>query len=258
MQNSGQIELSVIVPVYNCSGWILDKLEELHAHLAGKSFAWELIVVDDCSQDQTGPRVRGLLDSIPNASLISHSENNGKGGAVISGLNAAQGQYRIFTDCDLAYPVSEIDKIHIALRNGADMAIANRRDPDSICELKPALFRQVYSRELFGRWVNSLIRSLGLSDVPDTQAGLKGIRQWLVPHLGVMDVFRFAFDVELLLIARLCGAKIRLVAVRYQFFEKESTVRIFRDGSLLLRDLLSIRLRLAKGYYGFKSVLFDV
>jgi dolichyl-phosphate beta-glucosyltransferase len=244
-----EVELSLIIPVYNSSSWILGKIQEVCYHMKTKYFTWEMIIVDDCSKDDTVLVLRDFIENNDRIKLLSLEKNLGKGGAVLKGLQYASGKNRIFNDCDLAYPMTEVDKIFLELQGGADMVIANRRHADSICELKPKIFKQVYSRDLFGRILNRFIRILGLTNYSDTQAGLKGMRSWLVPNYEKMKTYRFGFDIELLLITKYSKAIIKSVPVRYQFFDEESTVHIFRDGLRILLDILSIKRRDLNNFY---------
>ena len=249
MGEKKEIELSLIVPVYNCASWITEKIQEIFEYLDQKEFSWELIIVDDSSTDDTPPTIEKVIKGIENIKLLVLKKNLGKGGAVLTGLRQARGKNRVFTDCDLSYPLSEVEKIVIAMQNGADVAIANRRNEDSICELKPHIFKQVYSREILGRILNYIIRVLRLTEFYDTQAGLKGIKSWLIPHLDLMHVYSFGFDIELLLIAGYRGAKIESIPIRYQFFTGVSTVNVFVDGFLMLKDILKLKYKQSIGYY---------
>jgi len=244
-----EIEISLIVPVYNCASWITEKIQEIYKHFKQKEFSWEIIIVDDSSVDDTPVTIEKVIEGIENIKLLVLEKNMGKGGAVLTGLRQARGKNRVFTDCDLSYPLSEVDKIVVAMQNGADVAIANRRNEESICELKPHIFKQVYSRELFGRILNRIIRLLSLTDFYDTQAGLKGVQSWLIPHLDSMHVYGFGFDIELLLIAGYRGAKIESIPVRYQFFDEVSTVNVFVDGFSMLKDILKLKYKQSTGYY---------
>jgi dolichyl-phosphate beta-glucosyltransferase len=244
-----EIELSLIVPVYNCSSWIAEKIQQFCVFLEQKEFLWELIIIDDGSKDNTPATIEQIIAGFENIHLLVLEKNLGKGGAVLTGLRSAKGKYLIFTDCDLAYPLSEVDKILTTLKKGADVAIANRRNENSICELKPRIFKQVYSRELSGRILNRFIRFMGLTEFQDTQAGLKGMHSWLVPHLNIIDVFSFGFDIELLLVAKYCNAHVEPVAVLYQYFEEESSVSLLKDGSRIFRDILKIKQREWRGIY---------
>ena len=88
-----------------------------------------------------------------------------------------------------------------------------------------------------------------MTDFYDTQAGLKGVQSWLIPHLNSMHVYGFGFDIELLLIADYRGAKIESIPVRYQFFDEVSTVNVFVDGFSMLKDILKLKHKQSIGYY---------
>ena len=239
--DKAKIDLSIIIPVYNCSSWIITNLEKIYNFFQKNYKHWELIAVDDGSSDNTVEIIESSkLVLKKNFQLIINEKNMGKGGAVFRGLKESSGEYRVFADCDLAYPLSEIKKVVDTLELGADIAIANRRISGSICELNPKLFRIVHSRELYGRILNSLIRFLGLAKVEDTQAGLKGFNQWVINRLDNIDSTRFGFDIELLYKSSILGAKIKSVPVRYQFFDNQSSVKIFRDGIKILNEMFKL------------------
>ena len=81
------------------------------------------------------------------------------------------------------------------------------------------------------------------------RAGLKGIQSWLIPHLNLIHVCGFGFDIELLLIAGYRGAKIESIPVRYQFFDEVSTLNVFVDGFLMIKDILKLKYKQSIGYY---------
>ena len=88
---------------------------------------------------------------------------------------AARGRYRVFTDADLAYPPSEVNKILRDLEAGADVAItACRVLPESRYLMSPTFFHYLYTRHVMSRVFNAMVRLVLLRDVLDTQAGLKG------------------------------------------------------------------------------------
>lgn len=243
------VRVSVVIPVYNCRDWIVPKLDEVITYFSENVDNWELIVVDDGSRDDTAAVAREYLEKVECASFMALPQNMGKGGAVLAGLRAARGVYRIFMDCDLAYPLSESRKIIHALENGADVAIANRRMPDSICELRPSLFKQVYSRYRYGKIFNQIVRCLRLTRSRDTQAGLKGLRGDVLKTLDAMTTSRFAFDIELLHLMELSKHQIAEVAVRYRFFDEESSMQTLKDGCRAIFELLQIKLNSICGKY---------
>ena len=141
------MKLSIIVPVYNCDKWIVSKIDEL-LQLAGEIKESEIILVDDCSNDDTVNVISNYILYIENIRLLQLHKNQGKGAAVMKGLNESNAEYRIFTDCDLAYPITEVKKFYEELSSDKNigMVIANRRDQNSVCELHPIDFKHVYCR----------------------------------------------------------------------------------------------------------------
>jgi glycosyltransferase involved in cell wall biosynthesis len=128
--------LSVIVPVYNCKGF-LPALGETAAALEGES--WEMILVDDGSTDGSGPVCDDLARSNPRIRVI-HKENGGVSTARNAGLDAAAGEYIGFLDADdAAKPHMYRMLIESACTHGSDMVMggyekvaADCRSPVSI------------------------------------------------------------------------------------------------------------------------------
>jgi dolichyl-phosphate beta-glucosyltransferase len=244
------VELSLIIPAYNSEAFIADTLARATAYLEGRREKYELIVVDDGSSDGSAPLLKGLSADHCSVRFIRNHANRGKGHAVRAGVMHSSGARVIFTDADLAYPLEEIDKIVRALDGGADLAIADRTAPQSLYHMSPAFFSYLYTRHLLSRLFNLMVRCwLGL-EVRDCQAGLKGFRR------GAADIIfprqrldGFAFDVELLYIAKRFGLDIRQVPVEFQYFSEPSTVDFMRDSICALRDLMRVRLNAISGRY---------
>lgn len=118
------ITLSVIVPVYNEEATIVTLLERVKAaDIPGVSK--EVIVVDDGSRDRT----RDILDARPDlySQFIKHTKNRGKGGAVKTGLAAANGDYVLFQDADLEYDPREYPKLlRPVIEFDADLVMGSR------------------------------------------------------------------------------------------------------------------------------------
>src|SRR5207302_7188446 len=86
-------DLSVIIPAYNEALRLPPTLEKIRAHLAGSSY--ELLVVDDGSQDETAPRAVAA-----GAQVVRNDGNRGKGYSVRRGMLMAQGARRLMCDAD--------------------------------------------------------------------------------------------------------------------------------------------------------------
>ncbi len=85
----------------------------------------EIIVVNDCSTDDTSERVAGI--KIDNLRLIEHPTNMGKGAAIQTGVRAAIGQYTIIQDADLEYDPQEYESLLAPLRDGRARVVYGSR-----------------------------------------------------------------------------------------------------------------------------------
>ena len=92
------MKLSVIIPVYN----EVQNIEEILKRVRATSLAWEIVVVDDDSKDGTRDLLQ-KLDGKDGLRVILHQQNQGKGAAVRTGLQAARGDILLIQDADLEY-----------------------------------------------------------------------------------------------------------------------------------------------------------
>jgi len=244
------MKLSVIVPVYNGAVFISETFRELADYLEQQGEEYELLFVDDGSRDNTGSILEELAGRHPRVFLIRNGTNQGKGYSVRAGMKQAQGDFLVFTDADLAYPPTEIDKIVQTLREGADLAIATRVAPASRFIMNPEFFGYIYTRHLGSRLFNWLVRKvLGLS-IYDTQAGLKGFsRQAKEIIFNRQTLEGFTFDVELIYIAQKFDLKVREVPVLFRYFSEPTTVSFVMQSLDSVKDLFSIRAKNKKGIY---------
>lgn len=244
------VQLSLIIPAFNAAGFIADTVTSAISFLEQRGETWELIVVDDGSIDGSGELLGAMAAGECPIRLIRNSPNRGKGHAVRAGVMESRGERVIFVDADLAYPLTEIEKVVQALDAGADLAIADRTSPDSRYLMSPAFFGYLYTRHLLSRIFNLTVRlSLGLK-VRDCQAGLKGFRRSAADIIFPRQRLEgFAFDVELLYIARRFQLEVRQIPVEFRYFSEPSTVDFLRDSIYALRDLARVRYNGAAGRY---------
>lgn len=117
---------SVVIPAYNEAPRFPSYLREVVGFFERRGEPFEVIVVDDGSEDTTREQVCQLQASHRQIQLITFHENHGKGFAVKAGMENARGTFRLFTDTDGATPIQELDRLESALQNGADIAIGSR------------------------------------------------------------------------------------------------------------------------------------
>ncbi len=250
------MDVSLIIPVYNAAAFLRQSLEDIHISLCGqKSETWELLLVDDASPDRALEICREFASSPrPYAvKVLSNERNLGKGAAVRHGMLHATGKYRLFNDCDLAYPMSEILKVLEVLKSGADVAIASRGLEDSLYIFSPKDFRYLYTRHVASRFLNYLIQRLFLPKYADTQAGLKGFTAPAAEFLfSQSHLDGFSFDLELLYLATKASLMIREVPVRF-YVQRVTTVDLSFEALRMFRDILRILYGNARGRYRFDA-----
>lgn len=242
--------LSVIVPVYNGEERLPGCLKQLGDWLAAQPYSSELVLVDDCSAQPAARILTDFASTRANTRVLRQEVNRGKGAAVARGMTAARGEFRIFTDADLAFPPTEIAKILADLEAGADVAIACRVLPQSRYLMSPTFFHYLYTRHLMSRTFNFMVRATMLRDVLDSQAGLKGFSakaaEVVFPRV---TIDRFGFDVEALFIAQHHGLSVKQTAILFKYDDEPTTVRFTRAGLTMMGDLLRIRRNHMRGKY---------
>ncbi len=242
--------LSLVVPCYNGERLLPGKLDELARFLDEQPYQAQLILVDDCSRQPAADVLRAFVASRPGTTLIRNDVNLGKGASVARGMLTAMGTYRVFTDADLAYPPSQINRILDELQKGADVAIACRVLPESRYVMSPSFFHYLYTRHLMSRFFNRVVRTLLIRDVLDTQAGLKGFTasaaERIFPRLTIT---RFGFDVEVIFIAQQSGLSVKQTDVMFRYDDEPTTVDFAQSAITMGGDLLKIRLNHWRGRY---------
>jgi dolichyl-phosphate beta-glucosyltransferase len=242
--------LTLVVPCYNGAERLPASLEKIARFLAAQPYDSELVLVDDASAESAAAILGEFAARRPGVTLLRNERNRGKGASVARGMLAGRGKYRVFTDADLAYPPSEVNKILRDLEAGADVAIACRVLPESRYEMSPTFFHYLYTRHLQSRIFNALVRALLLRDVLDSQAGLKGFTalaaETVFPRVTIDG---FGFDVEALFIAQRHGFAVRQTAVHFRYEDEPTTVRLVQSAITMGLDLLRVRRNEWRGRY---------
>lgn len=232
------VSLSVIIPAYNEQARLPASLQAIQRFFANCASTYEVVVVDDGSQDRTRSLVEEAALDWPQLRLVALPHNQGKGAAVQAGMLAASGCRRLFSDADLSTPIEELAKLVRALDAGAAIAIGSRAVPGARVEL-----HQPPHRELMGKAYNLLLRVMVLPGLRDTQCGFKlfsaEAAEVCFKDLGCL---RFGFDAEVLLRARMLGMEVAEVGVVWRNAAGTS-VSSLADGGQMVLDLWRLRRR---------------
>jgi dolichyl-phosphate beta-glucosyltransferase len=237
------IELSLIIPAYNEGKIIKDTLERVYKFLTKKDYGWEVIVVDDGSDDNTTDLVRIFADKNEGIRLIKFPENRGKGAALKAGVKEAKGKCIVYSDADLSVPLKYIDRTLLHLKN-SNLVIGSRR-----AEGAEILVHQSWLRESLGRIFTLLTRCVLVMDISDFTCGFKGFRSKAGKDIfGRALLERWAYDSELLFLAKKLRYKITELPVSWKN-RKDTRVVLGRAVITSFIDLIRIRLNDFLGRY---------
>ncbi len=195
--------ISVVVPAYNEASRIERCVHETHETLTASEAEFEIVIVDDGSQDETLTLAQIAAEALPNVRVIGYPHNLGKGYALVEGAREARGDLVLFVDADL-----EVHPRQLALLYGvlvgfdADVVIGSKLHRSSTIDYP--LKRRVLSLGYY-----ALVRVLFRLPVRDTQTGLKLFKADVLRRVaGRLLVKRFAFDLEALAIVNRLGYRI--------------------------------------------------
>lgn len=237
--------LSVIIPAYNEEKRISNTLLDIDKYLREQSFEYEIIVVSDGSKDRTADVVLSLQEKVANLRLIDNKENHGKGYVVRQGMLEAVGDIRLFTDADNSTTINQVEALLPFFSQGFDVVIGSRDVKGAVLENPQPTYRRILG-ESFNLLTNIIV---GLFGIKDTQCGFKALSKKAVEAiLPLCKIDRWAFDPEILKLARKLGFKIKEVPIIW-VNDTESKVK-FSGMVKMLIDLINIRINLILGKYG--------
>lgn len=239
---SEPVYLSVVVPSFKSAGILEKNLPVLLSYLKKQDYTWEVIVVDDGSNDHGATQaVCSKLGCV----FTQNERNMGKGAAVRNGMKKACGRFRIFTDADIPY---DLDTIGVILKfldfKEFDMVMGDRNLQDSAYFLKIPKLRKITSW-FFTCFVGTIVTT----NYFDTQCGIKGFKAEIADFIFQRArIDEFAFDVEIVYISLKQRFEIKRIPVRLRNQEK-STVRVLRHGMVMFIDLFRMKINHMRGYY---------
>ena len=234
--------LSIIVPTLNEERGSEQFLDRVTRFLESGGRPWEIVVVDDGSTDATVTLVERRMAADSRIRLL-RQEHRGKGGAVRRGMLGAQGAWRLMTDADLSVaPDVWPEFLDAAWKTEAEVIVGSREAPGSRRIGEPA------RRHVIGRIFNWLVRLFVLPGIQDTQCGFKLVRADVAREVFErITIDGFAFDVEVLFLARRAGFHVREVGIVW-VCRRDSRVSVGR-GAAAFADVLRIRLNAWRGVY---------
>lgn len=239
--------LSVIIPAYNEAERISRTLVAMDRHLSAAEYSYEILVSDNGSDDETAAIVRNMEKMVRNLKVIDGGRG-GKGVAVRKGMLEATGHVRLFADADNSTPIEQFDLMIPLFKDGYSVVIGSRAVRGAVLDPPESLFRRVA-----GKGLNLIVQLLLLPGIHDTQCGFKAFTEDVA--VGVFSescVPGWAFDVEVLALARRKGYRIKEMPVRW-INDIRSHVRA-SAGLQFLTEICRIRWWLWRGKYAKRGL----
>ena len=205
--------LSVIVPAYNEELIIADSIDQLCSYLSNMSYSWELIVINDGSNDKTEKIVDDITKENGKVHLVN-AAHRGKGAAVKLGMLTAKGQWRFLSDADLSMPPNNISRFFSG-PNGIpdfDVSLGSRETVGS------KRFDEPFSRHLLGRIYNWTVKLIVIRGIADTQCGFKMYSAKAAQIVfSLQRLNGWGYDVENLFLANKIGLSIGEIPIDWRY-----------------------------------------
>ena len=250
--------VSVIIPCYNeAKNLERGTLDEVHQYLARQDYAWEVIIVNDESTDQSKSLVERFIAGKESFSLLD-IPHGGKPAAIWAGLQKAQGEVVLTTDMDQSTPIGELSKLLPWSGQGYDVVIGSRgtaREGFSIVRKA-------------GSFVFGTLRGMVLlRNIADTQCGFKLYRRPVVlKYFPCLEAIQrkekpggwqvTAFDIELLYLIEKAGYRIKEVVVIWSNRDTSDTksrrsdlARYVNESLDMAQQVMRVKLNQIKGLY---------
>lgn len=203
MDGPAGVSLSLVIPAYNEAPGIARAVAEADDALTALGWDYEILVVDDGSQDGTAARVRQAVAGRPRVRLLMHDQNRGYGAALRTGFEAARFDLIAFTDADCQFHLEDLNRL-VPLVEQHDVAAGYRVD------------RQDNALRRFYSWgYNRLVQALLGTRIRDCDCALKVFRRSAVGRL-LPESRGFFVNAEMLTRARQLGLRVAEAGVRHR------------------------------------------
>ncbi len=230
-RSKNKYDLSIIIACYNEEDLLIDSVQEIENVMSQTNYSYELIFIDDCSQDNTRELILKIVENQPHMSYIFHKQNVGRGGTVCEGIKLAKGRIVGFLDIDLEVHARYIPSMIWAIESeDYDICTAHRIYK---------IHLKAIPRHILSIGYRKLSRYfLGMS-LLDTETGFKFFdREKILPVITECKNNGWFWDTEIMVLSQQHRLKIKeLPCLFIRRTDKVSKVNVFSDSIDYLKNL---------------------
>jgi glycosyltransferase involved in cell wall biosynthesis len=211
MENTNQIKLSAIIPIYNEEKVVAQVISELKNQLESLNIEYEIIAVNDSSTDKS----KEILEKIGGIKLINHSRNKGYGASLKTGIKNSQYDWILITDADGTYPISAIPQL-LNKTDKYDLIIGSREKKGNVIPIE---------RKFAKKFLNKFASYLAGYKIPDLNSGLRIFKKDIVLKYWELFPERFSFTSTLTMACLVHNYNTVFVPIDYYKREGKSSIK---------------------------------
>lgn len=231
-QSEPRLDVTVVLPVYNEKGHLREEIDRISAAFEASSYSWEIIVVDDGSDDGSAEQIDDAIRGRENIRLIRFGTNRGTGAARKAGTEAAAGTVVLWTDVDMSYPNELLPQLVKEL-DGYDQVVGARTSQGTF---RPGRRQAQWA-------IRTLAEYLSESKIPDLNSGMRAFRTDVVRQFLHDFPVRMSHVTTVTMAFLANGYSVKYVPIDY--FERAGTSKFHwrkdtqRYGLQVIRMILS-------------------
>lgn len=195
--------LSVVIPAYNEAGNLPCLVREIVSFLRHHMGSFEIILVDDGSQDDTPKILENLKNRFPEIKLIRHPVNYGYGASLKAGFSACRFDWIFFTDADRQFQIEDLLELFPHYQEASALVGYRKKRRDS------------FTRRFFSRGYNRIMRLLFGIRIRDINCAFKLIDSKMLKTMPI-ESRRFFVNTELLVKIQKRGGRILEIGVNHR------------------------------------------
>ena len=223
MSDAPTPQVSIILPVCNEAGHLVDEINRIRSTMDASEYSYEIVVVDDASSDGSLEIAHGL----EGVRLIAFTQNRGPGAARKVGTQVAHGNIVVWTDVDMSYPNDEIPRLVNEL-DGYDQVVGARMSEE--CRHKLA--------RVPAKWaIRRLAQYLSQTEIPDLNSGFRAFRRDVAGQFFHLLPDGFSHVTTLTMAFLSNGYSVKYIDIKYAPRAGESKFHWYDDTKLYLQQV---------------------